>query len=127
MRPGRNGFRLPLFRLRRALVIQVDDLKQRLDIGDEVLILDVRGTSEYAGEHGHIPGARNIPVEELPRRMDELDKYRERPIVVVCRTDRRSTQAAQQLTHAGFADVHVVRGGMMEWSRAAFPLNRQGR
>jgi rhodanese-related sulfurtransferase len=61
--------------------------------------------------------ARNVPVEELPRRLVELDPHREQPVAIVCRTDKRSAKAAEVLRRAGFSKVQVVRGGMEQWSR----------
>jgi len=66
----------------------------------------------------HIEGALNIAVEELPKRIDELTDYIERPIAIVCRTDRRSAKAALLLAEHGFHDVHVVRGGIIKWIAA---------
>ncbi len=109
-------------RLRRRPMIDVRSLKQKLAVHKDMLLLDVRGAEEYRGEYGHIVGARNIPVEELPRRLDELTDYVERPVAIVCRTDRRSASAAQLLARNGFGDVHIVRGGMIAWRDAGLPV-----
>lgn len=109
-------------RLRRGPMLSVDELKQQLDSGKDVLVLDVRSVNEFTGEQGHISGARNIPVEELAQRIDELADYQERTIVTVCRTDKRSARASQLLAQNGYADVHTVKGGMTDWNRAAYPM-----
>ena len=118
---------LPRFiaRLRRGPTIGIQELTRRLESGADIFILDVRGPEEFTGEHGHIAGACNIPVEELEQRMDELADCLERPIAIVCRTDRRSAQAALLLARHGFADVHIVRGGMLKWNAEGLPVVRQ--
>lgn len=109
-------------RLRQRPMLAVAELKRRLDSGDDLLVLDVRLAKDYTGEQGHIANARNIPVEDLGARLGELEDYLERPIAIVCRTDRRSAQAAKLLARSGFADVHVVRGGMTAWHEAGWPV-----
>lgn len=107
--------------LRRGPMIDIDTFKQWLDKG-ELLVLDVRSAEDFIGEQGHISDARNIPLEALQQRMDELGDYLERPVAIVCRTDKRSARAALLLTEEGFADVHVVRGGMTKWNETGLPV-----
>jgi uncharacterized membrane protein YdjX (TVP38/TMEM64 family) len=102
-------------RLRARPTFGVEELKRRLDEQEDLLLLDVRTTADFVGEQGHIAGATNIPLEALKSRLDELVADLERPIALVCRTDRRSAKAAALLAHRGFADVHVVQGGMTAW------------
>jgi uncharacterized membrane protein YdjX (TVP38/TMEM64 family)/rhodanese-related sulfurtransferase len=109
-------------RLRRGPMLSVEQLKQRLDSDEEILVLDVRTAEEFVGEQGHIKDAANIPVEDLAQRSEELVDHLERTIAIVCRTDRRSSKAAQLLARKGFADVHVVRGGMTLWNKASYPV-----
>ena len=111
--------------MRRGPMLEIQELRQRLEAGADILILDVRGQEEFSGEHGHIAGARNIPIEELEQRMDELAACVERPIAIVCRTDRRSARAALLLARQGFSDVHIVRGGMVKWNAASLPVVRE--
>ncbi|MGC2517875.1 MAG: VTT domain-containing protein [Burkholderiales bacterium] len=111
-------------RLRQGPRLSIGELDQKLKSAAAPLVLDVRGAAEFAGELGHIAGARNIPLEELDRRVQELEDYHERPLVLVCRTDRRSVKAAQLLARQGFADIHVVRGGMIAWNQAGLPVER---
>jgi len=111
-------------RLRRGPMLGVNELKQRLDSGEEILVLDVRTVADFGGEQGHLASARNIPVEDLAQHLDELQGYLERPIAIVCRTDKRSAKAAQLLTRRGFADVHVVRGGMTCWNEQGYPVQQ---
>lgn len=101
----------------------VEDLKQQLDSNTDLLVLDVRTSNDFADEQGRIGQAKNIPVEELPNRLDELNGYASKPVYLVCRTDRRSAKAAQILTRNGFTDVHIVRGGMTDWNKAKYPVN----
>ena len=54
--------------------------------------------------------------------MGEIGDYLEKPVAIVCRTDKRSAKAALLLTEAGFADVHIVRGGMTGWLDAGLPV-----
>ncbi|HEC13019.1 MAG TPA: sulfurtransferase [Acidiferrobacteraceae bacterium] len=109
-------------RLRRKPMLSIPDLKKRLDAGDELLILDVRNAEDFVGEQGHIVNAINIPLKDLSNRINELAGNLEKTISIVCRTDRRSLEAAELLLKQGFADVHVAQGGMTEWNRSGFAV-----
>ena len=107
---------------RRGPMMNVDDLKNRMERAGELLILDVRPPEDFIGEQGHIVGANNIPVEALLSRVDELSDFMEQPVAIVCRTDRRSAKAAQILARKGYADVHIVRNGMTAWNEAGYKV-----
>jgi rhodanese-related sulfurtransferase len=94
--------------------IEPADLQRRLAAGDPLLLLDVRGPDEFAGPLGHIAGAVNLPLPELPRHLADLGAE-PRPLVVVCMTDKRSSRAASAIAAAGHRDVAVLRGGMARW------------
>jgi sulfur dioxygenase len=79
----------------------------------DVQLVDVREPDEFAGELGHIEGARLIPLGALVARADEL--ARERPVVAVCRSGARSAQATVLLQKAGFERVANLSGGMLRW------------
>ncbi len=109
-------------RLRKGPSLTVPELKQRLESGNDILVLDVRTAADFIGEQGHIAGAVNLPLEELPERINEISDYQEKPVVTVCRTDRRSVKAVELLAQRGFADVHVVTNGMTGWNENGYPL-----
>lgn len=98
--------------------ISLDEAKKLIDGATELTVLDVRGSDEFVGPHGHIQGAVNIPLDELPARIGEIRGV----IIVVCRTDRRSAQAAVLLQDAGNENVTVLRGGMVEWNERGFDV-----
>lgn len=93
-------------------VINNEELHTRLEANENIVVLDVRETAEYA--FNHIPNAISIPLGELENRLEELNK--EEDIFVVCRTGNRSDLAAQKLTEKGFPKVINVVPGMSEWS-----------
>jgi uncharacterized membrane protein YdjX (TVP38/TMEM64 family)/rhodanese-related sulfurtransferase len=102
--------------------IEVSELGPRLDRHEGINVIDVRGPDEFTGPLGHIPGARNLPLPELPTRIEGLAALAETPVVLVCKTDKRSASAAAVLEAAGFRDVLVLRGGMVLWNEAGLPL-----
>lgn len=108
--------------LRKKPMISASDLKTMLDNSDDVHVVDVRTAEDYAGKLGNIKQAINMPLEEMSERLSELDDNLEKTIALVCTTDRRSEKAAQMLTSHGFADVHVVKGGMTDWNANGYPL-----
>jgi rhodanese-related sulfurtransferase/sulfur relay (sulfurtransferase) complex TusBCD TusD component (DsrE family) len=93
------------------------DLKQRLERRDDITVLDVRPVKDYTGELGHIAGSLNIPIDELPRRLAELEPYRDHPLAVVCRTNKMSGKAVQLLRETGFKQALLVDDGMVGWQR----------
>ncbi len=115
---------LPRFvrKLREKPMLTVDTLKQQLDAGADILLLDVRPAADFTGEQGHIATASNVPLEELQARLSELKAFKTRPVRLVCRTDRRSTQAARLLSEAGFEDARVIEGGMTAWRTKGWPV-----
>lgn len=109
-------------RLRGPAMFDLDELHKRLEAGVDLLVLDVRTPAEFDGELGHIAGALNIPIDELPARVAELSAWRLRPVVAVCRTDRRSSKAVPVLAANGFSDVQVAAGGMTQWRAKGYPV-----
>lgn len=111
-------------KLRKQSMLDVPELKRRLDAGEKLLVLDVRNAPDYVGDLGHIAGATHIPLSELAARLNELAEFQELPIVTVCHTDRMSSAAAQLLTRKGFAKVQVARQGMVDWNKNGYPVER---
>jgi len=99
--------------------MSIAELERRRDANEPFALVDVRSPEEFAGPLGHIPGARNVPLAEVAARADALAEAIDGPLVLVCRTDKRSAAAAAILRAAGIADVRVLRGGMEAWSRRA--------
>ena len=91
--------------------IQVEELKRRLDAGDNLFVLDVREPHEYqiCNINGYL-----IPLGDLPKRVSELDSSRE--IVAHCRSGVRSGKAVEFLQQAGFKKVHNLAGGILAWA-----------
>lgn len=105
-------------RMRQSLRwVETEELSGLLKGKNNIAVVDVRTQGEFKGQFGHIKNAKNIPLHELSRRISELSAYKNRPIVVVCRTDRRAASAAVLLRNAGMSDVSVLRGGMVMWSQ----------
>ncbi len=109
-------------RLRQGAMMSVQTLNELMSKKETIFILDVRTNEEFRGALGHISSAVNIPVESLVGRLEELSSCREKPIAVVCTTDRRSNKAALLLAKHRFTDVHIVKGGMTEWNKVHYAV-----
>lgn len=94
--------------------ITVSELKERLDRGDPVKIIDVREPFEWGISNLGEYGARLIPMGELADRMDEMDPSDE--IVLQCRSGNRSAHAVQFLRSRGYQNVANLQGGILAWS-----------
>lgn len=113
-------------RFRQGPTLSVVELHERLERGDKLLLLDLRTTDDYQGELGHIQGSLNIPLEELESHLPTLSPHLEKPIALICTTDRGSKKAAKLLNSHGFTDLHVVTGGMAVWNREGWPVESKG-
>lgn len=109
------------FRTKEPAWIETMELQQRLAAGMPLVIVDVRQPEEFAAPPGHLPGAVNMPLGELAQHTSDLTA-RKQPIVVVCKTDRRSARAATEMLAAGLRDVVVLRGGTDGWHRQGLAL-----
>ena len=89
----------------------------------DALILDVREDKEVAA--GRIPNAKHIPLGQLSSRLQELAKYKEKPLVVSCRSGARSANACRMLAKNGFNEVYNLGGGIIAWEKANMPIERK--
>jgi rhodanese-related sulfurtransferase len=89
---------------------------------EDALMLDVREPSEWSD--GHIAKARHIPLGKLKDRLSELEKFKNKPIIAVCRSGNRSGSACGLLKKSGFENVHNLAGGMQAWEQAGLPKER---
>lgn len=104
-------------------VEQADTLTATRLYNDDALVLDVREDKEYAA--GHIPRAKHIPLGQLAGRLQELDKFKAKPILVTCRSGNRSAHACRILKKAGFETVFNQAGGIIAWERANLPVTKK--
>ena len=93
--------------------LTIADLKQRQQAGETLHILDVRETWE--NEESRIPGSQNIPLNELPNKLDDLEDLKEQEVIVHCKSGARSATAKAFLTQQGFTNVRNLLGGMMAY------------
>ncbi|MCB1695300.1 MAG: rhodanese-like domain-containing protein [Pseudomonadales bacterium] len=87
---------------------------------EQGVFVDLRDSADYKA--GHIVESQHIPAAKLAARMAELEKYRDRPVVLVCKMGQQSGAAGKQLKAAGFSRVYKMTGGMMEWSNLQLPV-----
>ena len=99
--------------------VDVTEVSQMLQRGDDFLLLDVREPDEYAV--AKIEGATLLPMSELRDRAGELESHRERRIVVHCHHGGRSAKVAEALRAGGFAHVQNMAGGIDQWSQQVDP------
>lgn len=88
----------------------------------DAVVLDVREPDEY--QAGHVLNARLIPLGKLKERIAELEKHKDQPIVVVCRSGNRSGTACAMLGKQGFTQAYNLAGGMMAWQKASLPVEK---
>jgi adenylyltransferase/sulfurtransferase len=91
--------------------ISASDLHKRLEGKGEVILLDVRTAEEYV--LCNIPGALLIPLNDLPKQIDQLDRTKE--IIVYCKSGARSRSASQILSQEGFTHITNLTGGILAW------------
>ena len=89
---------------------------------DGGVLVDVREEHEVAV--AHIQNSLFIPLKDLPTQLAKLEKYRKKPVVVVCAAGQRSAAACRLLNKSGFEDVSQIDGGIQAWEKAGLPLKR---
>lgn len=87
---------------------------------EDAVVLDVRDDSEYA--EGHLPNSKHIPSADIETRWHELEKFKEKPVVVIYQSGVRSQQASTVLKKNGFTQIHNLMGGIDAWRRASLPI-----
>ena len=104
---------------RRMAGAMVDNLAATRMVNDQgAVLLDVRPNGEFVA--GHLPQARNIPVEDITKRAGELPANK--PLILYCDTSRRAGKAAAALRTAGRDQVFVLDGGLNGWRQAGLPV-----
>jgi rhodanese-related sulfurtransferase len=98
------------------LEIDVATVKQKLDAGDDLLIIDVREPDEHA--IARIAAAKLVPMGEISDRLSELEEHKARPVVVHCHHGGRSRRVTNWLRQQGFTHAQNMTGGIDAWSQA---------
>ena len=88
------------------------------------VVIDLRPSADFA--KGHLPSARQIEFAELQAKVGQLVKNKSNPVLLVCQTGQQSNKAARIVQDAGFAEVHVLEGGLNAWQQAGMPVVKQG-
>jgi rhodanese-related sulfurtransferase len=88
----------------------------------DALLLDVREQAEYA--QSHILNARGLPLSQLEARIGDIEKYKDKPLIVYCATDNRSSTAVAKLKKRGFSNVVSLSGGFSAWQSAGLPVQK---
>lgn len=121
-----SGFALlwPMLNRGAAGVANVSATEAVLQLNrDKPLVLDVRDATEFAA--GHIQGAKHIPVAELASRIKEIEKFKNKPVLVHCQKGVRAKAACAILKAQQFTQLHNLEGGLNAWVEAKLPLVKE--
>jgi len=89
-------------------------------LNDAALFIDVRDEKEFKA--GHIKGARSLPVNQVDKQLHDIEKYKEKDVVVYCDNGMRTSRVTGKLKKQGFTNVHTIAGGLTNWQKANLPL-----
>lgn len=99
--------------------VTLEEARTALD-KSSAIVIDIRETSEHAT--GVAKGARLIPMGQLGKRLNELPKPGEQPLLIICNTQNRSSKIVEQLQAAGFTNSSYVQGGMSQWAARGWTM-----
>jgi len=102
--------------------IDVSELKNRLDAGEDLVLLDIRSAAEV--QQGVLPKSEHLPMHLIPLKMQELPK--DRDVILYCRSGARSYHACAFLEQQGVNNVYNLRGGIIDWARHGFEIAPPG-
>ena len=109
--------------LRRSGGGSVDTLRATMLINQQdAVIIDVRESAELAG--GKILNAKSVPLSQIEARMKELDRFKDKPVIVACATGNRSRSAIALLRRHGFTQLYNLAGGIAAWRQAGLPVEK---
>lgn len=86
----------------------------------DAVVLDVRDAGEF--KKGHIINAISMPYGQVASRISELEKYKQKPVILVCKIGQHSGMVSKQLKAAGFEELYKLGGGLAEWQQSQLPL-----
>ena len=89
---------------------------------DDAQVIDVREAEEFAA--GHLPEAKNVPLAKLADRISEIERFKDKPVIVCCASGMRSGKACGELRKLGFAKIHNLSGGIDAWVGAGYPVKK---
>jgi len=89
---------------------------------EEALVIDIRGSADF--KNNHIAGSKNIQLTQLSDQMSKLEKWKNKPIVVVCNAGVQASGACSQLKKSGFEQVYKLKGGIQTWLADSLPLTK---
>lgn len=87
---------------------------------EDAKVIDIRSKDDFRA--GHITGAINIPAREMPKRVSELDAFKDTPVILVCKTGATAGATGGQMAKLGFTKLHKLQGGILEWQSNNLPL-----
>lgn len=89
----------------------------------DAVVIDVRDEGEFA--NGHINNARHIPEKQVADRMKELEKFKNKSLIISCASGRRAASVVDNLRKLGFTETVALRGGIGAWQQAGMPLEKK--
>lgn len=87
---------------------------------DDALLIDIRPAAEF--RNGHITNSKNIPADTLKTSLASIEKYKTKPVILVCKTGMTAGASSKELQKSGFTSVYKMKGGIAEWQAANLPL-----
>lgn len=88
----------------------------------QITVIDVRTPAEFAT--GHVPGAINIPLDQIGQRLQDIPAAKDQPLLVYCRSGRRAGLAEDVLSDAGYSSLYNLDGDMLGWSASQRPITK---
>ena len=88
------------------------------------VVIDLRAAADFT--NGHLPSARHLQFSELDAKIGQFVKNKSNPVLLVCQTGQQSHKALRIVKDAGYAEVHVLDGGVNAWQQAGMPVVKQG-
>ncbi len=87
---------------------------------EEATVVDIRNRDDF--KSGHLPNSINIPARDLEKRLSELQAYKEKPVILICKTGTTAGASGALMTKQGFTNLNKLRGGITEWQASNLPL-----